>query len=83
MVKYFSKDKISGKVASKIEHQDSVAAIHVVEQLKNYDIFKFGIKIENFNIKCGGCDDLEIIDINNNRIFIQVKSSKISKKRVL
>lgn len=77
MSDYNSKSKASGRTTSKIDNQDSVAAIYSIEQLNNPDIFNFGITIEDYAIKCEGDDDLEIIS-NDCHIFIQVKSSTIT-----
>jgi hypothetical protein len=77
MSDYNSKSKTGGKINSKIDNQDSVAAIYAIEQLNNPDIFNFDISINDYSIKCEGNDDIEIIN-NDYHIFIQVKSSTIN-----
>lgn len=75
---YNSKYKTGGRINSKIDNQDSVTAIYVVEALSNPDIFEFNININDFSIVCEGNDDIEIMN-DDYHIFIQVKSTKLSK----
>jgi hypothetical protein len=74
---YNSKSKTGGRINSKIDNQDSVAAIYAIELLNNPDIFNFGISIDDYCIKCEGDDDIEIIN-DDYHIFIQAKSSTIT-----
>lgn len=74
---YFSRQKTGGQTNSLISNQDSSAAVYIVEQLCNTDIFDFGINITDFSIQCETDDDLCISNIEY-KIFIQIKSTKIS-----
>lgn len=78
MGNYQDKNKIGGKINSKIDNQDSFASVISVEQLNESDIFGFGCKIDDFCIKCEGDEDVEIFN-NEDHIYIQVKSSQIRK----
>lgn len=77
MSDYNSKRKTGGRNNSKIDNQDSVAAIYAVELLSNPNIFKFNVCIDDFNIVCEGNEDIEIMN-DDYHIFIQVKSTKLS-----
>ena len=78
MGNYYDKKSTGGRTTSKIENQDSVAAIYALEQLHSTDIFGFGTKIVDFCIKCEGEEDIEIFN-KEKHIFIQLKSSVIGK----
>lgn len=78
MGNYYDKKSTGGRTTSKIENQDSVAAIYALEQLYSTDVFGFGIKIGDFCIKCEGEEDIEIFNLEKH-IFIQLKSSVIGK----
>lgn len=78
MGNYYDKKSTGGRITSKIENQDSVAAIYALEQLHSTDIFDFGTKIVDFCIKCEGEEDIEIFN-KEKHIFIQLKSSAIRK----
>ena len=78
MGNYQDKNKIGGKINSKIDNQDSFASVISIEQLNEPDIFGFGCKIDDFCIKCEGDEDVEIFN-NEDHIYIQVKSSQIRK----
>ena len=74
MGNYYDKKSTGGRTTSKIENQDSVAAIYALEQLHS----GFGTKIVDFCIKCEGEEDIEIFN-KEKHIFIQLKSSVIGK----
>lgn len=76
MYNYYSKHNIGGYINSKIEHQDSVAAIYALELLDNSEVL--GVSFDDFCIKCENDDDIEIIN-DKAHVFIQVKSSNINK----
>ena len=78
MGNYYDKKSTGGRTTSKIENQDSVAAIYALEQLHSTDIFGFCTKIVDFCIKCEGEEDIEIFN-KEKHIFIQLKSSVIGK----
>ena len=78
MGNYYDKKSTGGRTTSKIENQDSVAAIYALEQLHSTDIFGLGTKIVDFCIKCEGEEDIEIFN-KEKHIFIQLKSSVIGK----
>lgn len=82
MSDYNSKNKTGGYINSKIDNQDSIAAIYAVQLLCDEDIFMHGIFFNDFNIVCEGNDDIEILS-NEYHVFIQVKSSKIDKSDIL
>lgn len=79
MSNYYDKKNTGGKTTSKIEHQDSVAAIYALEQLLSPDIFNFGVHINDFCIQCEGEEDIEIFN-EEVHIYVQLKSSPINKK---
>lgn len=79
MSSYYGKKNTGGKTASKIENQDSVAAIYALEQLNSRNLFNFGIDVQDFCLKCEGEEDIEIFNLENH-IFIQLKTSPISAK---
>ena len=58
-----------GRTTSKIENQDSVAAIYALEQLHSTDIFGFCTKIVDFCIKCEGEEDIEIFNKEKHILF--------------
>lgn len=74
---YFSLQKTGGQISSLIANQDSRAIVYAVEQIYNKDIFDFGIDVSDFSLQCETDDDLCIVN-HENKIFIQVKSSKIT-----
>lgn len=51
MENYYDKKSTGGRTTSKIENQDSVAAIYALEQLHSTDVFGFGTKIVDFLYK--------------------------------
>lgn len=77
MQDYFSKQKMGGQINSLISNQDSLATVYAVELLNNPDLFNFGINIIDFSIQCETDDDL-CISNDKYKIFIQVKSNKIT-----
>ncbi len=77
MSAYSDKKHIGGKNNSKIDSQDSVAAILAVEQMNALDIFDLGCHISDFCVKCEGDEDIEIFN-QEEHIYIQVKSAEIS-----
>lgn len=82
MSDYNSKSKIGGYINSKIDNQDSIAAIYAVQLLCDEDIFMHSIFFHDFSMVCEGNDDIEIMS-NEYHVFIQVKSSKIDKADIL
>ncbi|MBO4290922.1 MAG: hypothetical protein J5898_03355 [Lachnospiraceae bacterium] len=82
MASYSDKKKVGGKINSKIDNQDSVAAVLAVEQMNSPDIFHLGCHITDFCVKCEGDEDIEIFNTDEH-IYIQVKSSAIGKSDFL
>ena len=62
MASYSDKKKVGGKINSKIDNQDSVAAVLAVEQMNSPDIFHLGCHITDFCVKCEGDEDIEIFN---------------------
>ncbi|HFJ9421687.1 hypothetical protein IMZ78_00950 [Bacillus anthracis] len=80
---FYSPQKRGGVIASKIEHQDTVGVIFATELLdKNSKYGNFDRDDKPWIIVPEGNDDLEVL-FKEDRIFIQVKSARISKKNDL
>ena len=74
---YFSPQKRGGKVASKIENQDSVGIILSMELMdKESDFFSFFNRKDPWKVMFEGNDDIEFIQ-SDARMFVQVKTSEI------
>ena len=82
MKDYYSPQKTGGQINSLISNQDSLAVIYSIEQLINPDLFGFGIDIKDFSIQCETDDDLCIVN-KENKIFIQLKSTRINKSEFI
>lgn len=80
MIDYYSSQKRGGQINSLIANQDSIATVYAVEQIYNKDIFDFGINVSNYSVQCETDDDLCIVNAEN-KIYIQVKTSVITKKQ--